>query len=131
MGCLEGGEVPVLYIGRTVPKGYTPTFSLYSFYSSFYIAPFLIFLSSTSSCFHCRLSKNLVTNKSKGIETRCGLFGSTVPTVLTQETLSCPGKRPTVLFETWRSMLFIPRTIGNSVQTNRTQNCSHDIYIAL
>jgi hypothetical protein len=23
MGCLEGSGVPVLYIGRTVPKGYT------------------------------------------------------------------------------------------------------------
>jgi hypothetical protein len=25
MGCLEGSGVPVLYIGRTVPKGYNPT----------------------------------------------------------------------------------------------------------
>jgi hypothetical protein len=27
MGCLEGSGVPVLYIGRTVPKGYNPLFS--------------------------------------------------------------------------------------------------------
>jgi hypothetical protein len=25
MGCLEGSGVPVLYIGRTVPKGYCDT----------------------------------------------------------------------------------------------------------